>query len=66
MFGCVEIKLLEGDQPVHYSAAAGTSYVVPKGIWHKHGAPEGATFIYFTPGQSLHSDSKDPRTDTSA
>lgn len=58
--GTVEITLLE-DQPQHYSASAGSSFVVPRGIWHKPGAPAGAKFIYFTPGQSLYSQSKDPR-----
>ena len=58
--GTVEITLLE-DQPQHYVAPAGSSFVVPRGIWHKPGAPEGAKFIYFTPGQSLYSEKEDPR-----
>ncbi|MEM7078063.1 MAG: cupin domain-containing protein [Pseudomonadota bacterium] len=61
--GTVEITLLE-DQAQHYVAPAGSSFVVPRGIWHKPGAPEGAKFIYFTPGQSLYSESDDPRTDS--
>ena len=61
--GCVKITLLEDDGPEHHVAPAGSSFVVPRGIWHKPGAPEGAKFIYFTPGQSLHSDSEDPRLD---
>ncbi len=64
--GCVEITLLEGDQSNHHVAPAGTSFVVPRGIWHKPGAPEGAKFLYFTPGQSLYSESEDPRADTDA
>jgi quercetin dioxygenase-like cupin family protein len=58
--GTVEITLLE-DEPRHYTAPAGSSFVVPSGIWHNPGAPEGAKFIYFTPGQSLYSESEDPR-----
>ncbi len=58
--GTVEITLLE-DKPQHYVAPAGSSFVVPRGVWHKPGAPEGAKFIYFTPGQSLYSESEDPR-----
>lgn len=58
--GKVEITLLE-DSLRHYEAPAGSSFVVPKGIWHKPGAPEGAKFIYFTPGESLYSESEDPR-----
>ena len=64
--GSVEITLLE-DQPQHlYVAPAGSSFVVPRGIWHKPGAPEGAKFIYFTPGQSLYSESEDPRNESDA
>lgn len=59
--GCVEITLLEDSGPEEYVATAGSSFVVPRGIWHKPGARTGATFIYFTPGQSLFSDSDDPR-----
>ncbi len=61
--GTVEITLLESDGPNHYVAPAGNSFVVPQGIWHKPGAPDGAKFIYFTPGQSLYSESEDPRLD---
>lgn len=61
--GTVEITLFEEDGPKHYIAPAGSSFVVPQGIWHKPGAPKGAKFIYFTPGQSLYSDSEDPRND---
>ncbi|MEM1433858.1 MAG: cupin domain-containing protein [Pseudomonadota bacterium] len=60
--GTVEITLLEDEQK-HYIAPAGSSFVVPRGVWHKPGAPEGAKFIYFTPGQSLYSESDDPRLD---
>ncbi len=60
--GCVEITLLEADTASHYVAPAGTSFVVPQGVWHKPGAPAGAKFIYFTPGQTLHSGEADPRT----
>ena len=62
MEGTVEITLLEDEQN-HYTAPAGSSFVVPKGVWHKPGAPEGAKFIYYTPGESLYSESEDPRLD---
>ncbi len=61
--GTVEITLLE-DEPRLYVAPAGSTFVVPTGIWHKPGAPEGAKFLYFTPGQSLYSESEDPRDDS--
>lgn len=64
--GTVEITLLEGDDaPRHYVAEAGSSFVVPQGVWHKPGAPSGAKFLYFTPGQSLESMSPDPRLEQS-
>ncbi len=59
--GSVEIALLEGEHTNHHVAPAGTSFVVPQGIWHKPGAPDGASFIYFTPGESLYSELDDPR-----
>lgn len=64
--GTIEITLLEQDQARHYIATAGSSFVVPRGIWHKPGAPEGAKFIYFTPGQSLYSEKEDPRIENDA
>ncbi len=59
--GEMEIVLLEDDGEVTYRAPAGSTFVVPQGIWHRPGAPNGASFLYHTPGQSLHSDRKDPR-----
>lgn len=54
--GEFEITLLAGETPQQFVAKAGSTFVVPKGIWHKPGAPQGAKFMYFTPGQTLHSD----------
>ena len=62
--GQVEITLLEEAGPSYHVATAGSSFVVPKGVWHKPEAEHGAKFIYFTPGQSLQSDAEDPRTET--
>ena len=59
--GRFEITLLDGDGPSQHVAMAGSSFVVPQGIWHRPAAPEGCKFIYFTPGQSLHSEASDPR-----
>lgn len=53
--------LLEESGEQEYVALAGSVFVVPKGIWHKPGAPQGAKIFYFTPGQSLHSHAADPR-----
>ena len=59
--GEAKITLLEDDGPKTHVAPAGTSFIVPKGVWHKPEAPKGAKFIFFTPGESLQSDAKDPR-----
>ena len=58
--GRFEIVLLEENGERRYSAGAGSVFVVPKGVWHKPGAPGGARFLYHTPGRSLHSDAQDP------
>ncbi len=59
--GQFEIVLLDGDAPSKHIVNAGSAFVVPIGIWHKPGAPNGCKFIYFTPGESLHSEAADPR-----
>lgn len=59
--GQFEIVLLEKKQPYNYVIGPGSTFVVPKGIWHKPSAPSGCIFIHYTPGKSLHSDAEDPR-----
>ena len=44
-----------------YKAGPGEMFVVPRGLWHKPGAPDGAKIIYLTPGESLTSEAEDPR-----
>ena len=62
--GSLEMTLLR-DQQESCSANSGSVMVVPKGVWHKPGAPDGAKFLYYTPGQSLYSEKEDPRVDES-
>ena len=52
------MTLLRGDEPEHFVAPAASTFVVPKGVWHKPGAPNGSKFIYLTPGETLHSDAR--------
>ena len=59
--GEFEMTLLDEETPTQVIAEAGSTFVVPKGIWHKPGAPKGSKFMYITPGQTLHSDRDDPR-----
>ena len=59
--GNFSITLLEESGAKVYEVPAGSVFVVPKGIWHKPSAPAGVKFLYFTPGESLHSEADDPR-----
>ena len=59
--GSFELTLLFDDGPEHVVVPAGSTCVVPKGVWHKPGAPDGVKALYLTPGQSLTSDAEDPR-----
>ena len=59
--GEFEMVLLTGDRPERCVASAGSMFAIPKGVWHKPGAPNGSKFIYLTPGTTLHSDADDPR-----
>ena len=59
--GEFEITLLLPEGPEFHNIGPGTLFVVPRGIWHRPGAPGGASFIYLTPGQTLHSEAEDPR-----
>lgn len=59
--GSLEIDLCEDAGISHHVVRAGSTCVVPKGLWHKVAAPTGVKMLYFTPGQSLHSGADDPR-----
>jgi mannose-6-phosphate isomerase-like protein (cupin superfamily) len=54
--GEFEITLLQRDGQAHFVAPSGSTFVVPKGIWHKPAAPQGAKFLYLTPGETRHSE----------
>ncbi|MBV1881142.1 MAG: cupin domain-containing protein [Pseudomonadales bacterium] len=55
------ITLLEDSGEVPYRAVAGSMFAIPKGVWHKQGAPNGVKFIYYTPGKTVHSEAENPR-----
>ena len=59
--GELEFDLAESDAITHHVAPAGSTFVIPKGLWHKVSAEKGVKVLYFTPGESLHSDADDPR-----
>ncbi len=62
--GSFEVTVLTEAGTEHHVASAGSTLVVPQGLWHRPAAPTGAKFLYLTPGQSLHSDAEDPRAAT--
>ncbi|MDJ0749529.1 MAG: cupin domain-containing protein [Woeseiaceae bacterium] len=59
--GIFEVTVLTETGVEHRLAPAGSTLVIPRGLWHKPAAPQGAKFLYLTPGQSLHSEAEDPR-----
>lgn len=52
--GRFEITLWDQGVKTRHVAPQGSLFVVPQGIWHKPAAPDGARFMYLTPGESLH------------
>lgn len=62
--GNFEIKLLRGHSIELHVATAGTTFVIPQGIWHRLSAQKPVKFLYYTPGTSLHSTADDPRLHT--
>lgn len=59
--GELEMTLLEDETPSVYIVSAGSIFVIPQGVWHKPSAPNGVQLMYFTPGETLHSEAEDPR-----
>lgn len=63
--GQVEIEVLPQDGGAGKRAVfkAGEYLVVPRGCWHRQTLLSKATELYVTPGQTLHSNAQDPRSD---
>lgn len=59
--GVLEFTMMHDSGPELRQVPAGSVAVVPRGVWHRPGAPKGAAFLYLTPGETLHSDKDDPR-----
>ena len=59
--GEFEVTLLEESGESRHVAAAGSTLVIPRGLWHRPAAPNGVKLLYFTPGETLHSEAEDPR-----
>jgi uncharacterized cupin superfamily protein len=59
--GEVVIRVLTDDGAVDTTVGAGSAFIVPKGLWHRHVVPAMVKELYVTPGASEHSFEDDPR-----
>lgn len=60
--GAVDITLLTEGGPAQLSVAAGSVFVVPRGLWHRQLARKGVTLLAAVPDNSEISEADDPRT----
>jgi hypothetical protein len=59
--GEVEIVVQAEVGPVRTKVSAGSVFVVPRGLWHRHDVRERLVELYVTPGATEHSTADDPR-----
>ena len=61
--GEIEIEVLPPDRGagVKTRLGAGAFFVVPRGCWHRQTMLARTKELYLTPGRSLHSTARDPR-----
>jgi mannose-6-phosphate isomerase-like protein (cupin superfamily) len=59
--GAVDITLLAADGAAQVSVAAGSAFVVPRGLWHRQLARQGVTLLAAVPDNSEISEADDPR-----
>jgi quercetin dioxygenase-like cupin family protein len=59
--GEVDIEVLTPDGSVVTTVRAGSVFVVPRGLWHRHRLRGVLKELYLTPGPSEHSTAPDPR-----
>lgn len=61
--GQIEVEVLsvtEGSGQ-HVMIGAGECFIVPRGCWHRQTIRQRSKEFYVTPGETLHSHAKDPR-----
>jgi len=58
--GRLEIELIGEQFSGRVKVGPNETMVVPIGHWHKISAPEGAKFMYLTPGESVCSEQENP------
>jgi mannose-6-phosphate isomerase-like protein (cupin superfamily) len=54
--GHLELTLREATGDSTRELKLGSMSVIPRGVWHLPSAPDGARFIYYTPGETRHAD----------
>jgi uncharacterized cupin superfamily protein len=59
--GEVDIEVLTDDGPRLKRVRAGSVFVVPRGLWHRHRVPAKLQELYLTPGPTESSSADDPR-----
>ena len=59
--GAVDITLLAADGAAQVSVAAGSAFVVPRGLWHRQLARPSVTLLAAVPDNSEISEADDPR-----
>lgn len=61
--GEVDVTVLtEEGEPVRATVAAGSVFVVPRGLWHRQLAQSAAALLFATPAETTqHSWAEDPR-----
>jgi uncharacterized cupin superfamily protein len=61
--GEVDIEVLTDDGPDVTTVRAGSVFVVPRGLWHRHRVGTKLTELYLTPGPTETSTADDPRSE---
>ena len=59
--GEAEVTLLTDKGKVQAAVPAGSVYVIPRGVWHRHSAKKPVVQYGVTSGKTDHSDAEDPR-----
>jgi quercetin dioxygenase-like cupin family protein len=59
--GEAQIVVLTDEGPVTTLVCAGSVFVVPRGLWHRHRMLGKVKELYVTPGRTEHSTAEDPR-----
>jgi uncharacterized cupin superfamily protein len=59
--GEVDITVLADHGPARTTVAAGSVFIVPRGLWHRHTIKDRLVELFVTPGETEHSTAEDPR-----